>query len=155
MATLLTGRDELFARWAASRIPHIDKAEDFGKYVAVGIATGDAETDRLMAVVVFHDYMPQFGHCQISCAAADPHWASRQIFRAVLSIPFHQFGCNKVWTATPHTSGRVIKFLKAVGFVQEAVMKDQFGRGVHAVICRMMARDYERVYWTGATARAA
>ena len=147
MAAIIIGKDELFARWAAPRIPHIETADRFGKYVAIGVATGTADTDRLMAVVVYHDYFPQYGHCQISCASTDPHWATRENFRSLLAIPFLQYGCHKAWTMTPHTSDRVIRFLKAVGFTQEAVLRDQFGLGVHAVVCRMRSRDYQRIYF--------
>lgn len=39
-----------------------------------------------------------------------------------------------------------IRFTKGTGFTQEAVLKDQFGKGRHAVIFRMMASDYVKLY---------
>lgn len=146
MAVILRGHDKTFAKWAAARIPHVKTPEHFGDCVAVGIATGPNAADRLLAVTVFHDYFPQFSHCQISMAAADAHWATRTTIRSVLSVPFHEYGVNKVWVAVPHTSERVIRFVKAIGFTQEAVLKDHYGRGVHCVICRLLTGDYERLY---------
>lgn len=147
MATILTGRDRIFASWAAKRIPHIGTEDQFGKYVAVGVATGQSADDKLMAVVIFHDYHPQYGHCQISVAAANPKWVSRQTIRALLAIPFMQYRCQKCWVAIPHNRPRVIGLGKALGFTQEATLKNHFGRGTHAAIMRMLDAEYNRMYW--------
>lgn len=147
MAHIVTENDEMFARWAARQIPHVGREENFGSYRAIGITTGFEATDRLMAVIVFHAWDKEHRNCQITGAASDPRWASRATLRAVLGIPFYQYNCWKVWTATPHTSERVLRFNKAIGFTREAVLKDQFGKGTHAVICRMLLPDYERFYY--------
>jgi hypothetical protein len=145
MANIVFGRDKECAGWAAAQIPHIGTPDKFGPCVAVAV-TPSEENLRPMAVIVFHDFIPDYSTCQISAAAKDPRWASRQTVRALLAVPFIQYGCNKVYTAIPHTADRVIRFNQAIGFIREAVLKDQFGPGVHAVICRMMAKDYERLY---------
>lgn len=147
MAAILTGRDRLFARWAAKRIPQIGTFDRFGKCVAVGVATGPKANDRLMAVVVFHDYYPEYRHCQLSIAAIDPHWVSRKTVKALLAIPFYQYNCSLVWVAIPHRNERVIRLGKALGFRQEAVLSDRFGEGVHAVVLRIKRNAYERLYW--------
>ena len=147
MAHIITGKDQIFGKWAASRIERIGTVERFGPFVALGVATGNTATDRLMAVAVFHDDQPQYGHCQISMAAADPRWASKQTIKALLSVPFIQWQYQKVWVAVPHTSERVLRFVKAIGFLPEATLKDHFGRGTHAVIARLSYGHYERIYW--------
>ena len=154
MAVILTGRDELFAKWAAKRIHNVGDA-GFGPCRAVGIATGKEASDRLLAVFVFHDYQPRFGTVQLSGAAADPHWASRGIIRGILAVPFLQYRCHLVWSAIPHTSERVIRLTKALGFKQEAILKDRFGKGNHAVIVRMESRDYDRRYFRDTEKKAA
>lgn len=155
MAVILTGKDEMFARWAVKLIPHFDGIERLGKYIAVGVATGKQPQDKLLAVAIYHEYYPQFEHCQISIAAADPRWVSRSTIRGLLSIPFLQYQCNKVWVAVPHTSERVVKLAKALGFTREAVLKDHYGRGTHTVILRMMANEYDRLYWRNSVKQAA
>lgn len=146
MAHLVFGKDKFLAAWAAKQIPHIGKDENFGQYKAVGVATGDTPGDRLMAVIVFHDYYKQYRHCQISVASCNPRWATKKTIRDVLAFPFLQFDCNLVWTVTPHTSDRVIRFNKAIGFTQEGILADRFGPDVHAVVCRMRRKDYDRRY---------
>jgi RimJ/RimL family protein N-acetyltransferase len=139
-------RDEIFSRWAAKRIPAVGDA-GFGPCRAVGIATGEQATDRLLAVFVFHDYQHKFGTVQLSGAAVDSHWASKSVVRGVLAVPFLQYHCHLVWSAIPHTSERVIRLAMALGFKKEAVLKDRFGRGKHAVIVRMESRDFDRIFF--------
>lgn len=151
MTVILTGRNEMFARWALPRIKHFGSPTEFmkdGRYVAVGVATGNSKQDKLLAVVMYHDYQPQFAHCAISIASADPRWASKKTLRSLLSIPFYQYKCNKVWVAVPHDHLRTLKLAKVLGFTREATLRDHFGRGVHAVILRMMIGDYNRIYWS-------
>lgn len=146
MNHLIFNKDDLLLEWCASQLPYVGRGADFGPARAIGVATGKTKTDRLMAVVVFHDYRPSYRTCQISMAATDPRWASRRTIRDILAFPFYQYGVNKVWVSIPHTSPRVIKFVKAIGFTQEAVLKEHFGRGVHCVVCRLMFHEYERRY---------
>lgn len=146
MAHLIYDRPDILLPWAAKQIPYTGSVEAFGKAVAVGVTTGPAKTDRLMAVVVFYTYDDDAKTCQVSAAAVDPRWASRGTLRGVLAVPFIQYGCNLVWSATPHTADRTIRFIQAVGFTREAVLKSRFGPGLHAVLCRIEARDYEKRY---------
>ena len=144
---IIIGKDELLARWAAAKIPAIGDVKLFGQYKAVGVATGTTAEDRLLAVCVYHDFQPKYETCQISFAAADPRWVARQTVRALLSVPFLQYRVNKVWVAIPHTSERTIRLVKALGFRSEATLTSHFGRGVHAVVCRMFSTDYEKLYF--------
>lgn len=147
MAHIITGNDEAFGKWAAAQIKLIGTPDKFGKYRAIGVATGTNVDDKLMAVAVFHEYIPEYGTCQISFASADPRWASRQTVRAILGVPFLQYNVNKVWMAVPHTNEKMIKIAKAFGFVQEAVLASHFGPKINAVILRMFSTGYERIYW--------
>ena len=146
MAFILAGRDELFGRWAAKRVDHMQNVEGFGEYKAVGIMDAEDVDAKLMAVIIYHGYVPEYKTCQISGVAVDPRWASKATIRAVLAVPFLQYHCNKVWTATPHKNERVVQFNLAIGFTKEAVLRDHFGPGNHAVICRMIKQQYHRKY---------
>jgi RimJ/RimL family protein N-acetyltransferase len=154
MATLLTGNDEIFAKWCGKRIPNVGEA-GFGPCRTVAVATGKEASDRIMAVFVFHDYQPKFGTVQLSGAAIDSHWVSRSTVRGILAVPFLQYRCHLVWSIIPHTSERVIRLAKALGFKQEAILKDRFGRGTHAVIVRLEHRDYEKRYFDDTKQKAA
>lgn len=146
MAYLLTGNEERLAAWAARRLEHVDSPEYFGECEVIGVTTGPGPTDKLLAVVVFHSFFPKYAHCQMSVAADDMRWMRKKVICALLAIPFMKHGCNKVWIATPHVNETALRLLQVGGFTKEATLKEHFGRGKHAVVCRMMARDYERKY---------
>lgn len=135
---VLYGHDAEISKWVADKIQHVT---EFGPCAALGVASGD----RFYAGIVFHDYQPECKTIQLSMAAESPRWASRKIIKELLAYPFLQLGVQKVWTATPHTNERAIKFNKGIGFKQEAVLARHFGDR-HAVICRMFKRDYERLF---------
>lgn len=139
---LLFGHDTEVARWVSAHIPHMQGA-DFGPASAIGIVD---ENQSPMAGIVFHDYQPLYGTIQLSAAAESPRWATKKVIGAILGYPFLQLKVHKVWTATQHENLRAIKFNKGVGFTQEATLKDHFGAGRHAVICRMLFKDFERRY---------
>lgn len=146
MTSLIFGKDKQLLRWAASMIPNVAEPENFGPAAAVGVATGLSASDKLMAVVVYHDYMAKYRTCQVSIASADPRWVSRGSIRDLLAVPFVQYRCNLIWSAVPHTSERVIKFAESIGFLKEAVLRDRFGPGTHACILRMRSQDYDDMY---------
>lgn len=132
--------------WAAKRIRVVGTAQKFGPAIAMGFATGASADDHLMAVGVFHEYHPQFSTVQFSLASDDPRFATRANFKSLFAVPFIQYRCNKVWCAVPHTARRTIGLSLAFGFTKEATLADHFGPGLHAVICRMSAADYEAIY---------
>ena len=95
--TLIIGFDEPLARWACDRIPWADYGPTMR---AVGVSAGPEASDRLLAVCVYHNYIPPkqidgktwFGICEISFAADSPAWASRLCARNwvhVTTTPVH------------------------------------------------------------------
>jgi RimJ/RimL family protein N-acetyltransferase len=138
---LLFGHDQIIADWVARNIPHM--ATGFGPATAIGVVD---QRDQPMAGVVFHDYQPAYGTIQLSAAAISPRWATKRLVSDILRYPFGQLGVHKVWTATQHENARALKFNEGVGFTREATLRDHFGPGVHAVICRMLMKDYRRIY---------
>lgn len=142
----ITGRDDLLLPWAAKRIPNVSSAADFGQAVALGIATGSTADDQLLAVVVYHVFQPDYRSCMISMASAHPRWCDRGTCRAILSVPFRQYGCNRVWTMIPHTAERIIRLNQRLGFKKEGTLREAFGPGIHGVVCGMLRREFERRY---------
>jgi RimJ/RimL family protein N-acetyltransferase len=138
---LLFGHNDVVAEWVFRHIPGMPRP--FGNAVAIGVMD---EAERPMAGVVFHDYEPEFRTIQLSAAAITPRWASRNILKTILQYPFEELKLQKVWTATKHDNLRALKFNEGVGFTREATLRDHFGPGTHAVICRMLAKDYRRHY---------
>jgi len=135
---LIFGCDAAIAEWVGERIPH---AEPFVDCVGIGVADGN----ELLAGVVFSDWSALHKTLQLSMAADSPRWAKRGVVYALLSYAFDQAGAQKLWTATPISNARALKFNLGVGFTKEAVLGHHFGKE-HAVICRMYRKDFETRY---------
>lgn len=138
---LLYGHDQAVSEWVSRNIAYLN-GQPFGPCSAIGVQSSDGD---LMAGVVFHDYQPKFRTMQVSMAAVTPKWATKNIVRLILSYPFLRCGVNKVWVACAHTNVRPIRFCKGLGFTQEAVLAYQFD-SAHAVILRMLRKDYLKTY---------
>lgn len=138
---LLTGNDELFANWAAARIPDLD-GDGFGACKTVAVATGDQPGDMVLAVVVFHSFAPRQKTCQVSIAATSPRWCTRGNIRAILAVPFEEWGCRKVWSVMASTNKRALKLNAGLGFKVEGTLRHHFGRKVHAIVTGLMASEY-------------
>lgn len=140
---------ERLAAWAAARIPQM-AGGGFGPCWAVGVVRSNA----LAAVCVYHDWQPDIGVVQISVAAETPRWATRRTLAALLGVPFlHPLGpgadvCRKVVAVIASDNARALKFVRGIGFTQEAVLAEHFSSRPkrHAMVFRMFARDYAARY---------
>jgi len=137
---LVFGHDEVLCAWAAQRIKDMPAG-----FEATARAIGVMD-DVLIAAVIYHDYHQKHGTCQISVAADSPKWAQRGIIRALLSVPFEQYGVQKLWSVMAQSNKRAIRFNLGIGFKQEAVLRHQFGRGNHAVMTSILDKEYRKLY---------
>ncbi|MDP3740367.1 MAG: GNAT family protein [Hyphomonadaceae bacterium] len=147
--TLLFGFDEQLAKWACARIPWADYQPTMK---AVGVADGSEADAKLLAVCVYHSYLPVrmidgkpwYGVCEISFAADSARWASRRTITNLLRIPFLQYNCRKVTTVIPSTNKRAIRFNEGIGLKPEGTLRHHFAKGVHACIHGMMKPEFEQ-----------
>lgn len=137
---LVYGRDEDVAHWVAEHIPHV-AGGDFGLCVAIGVAS----QRRLIAGVVYHDWMPAHQTIQLSIAAINPMWARAENIRALLAYPFG-IGVFKVWTLVSIENHRALRLNRRVGFKHEATLAHQFGPGKHADMACLLKPDFEQIY---------
>jgi len=140
--TLVIGFDEPLAKWACNRIPWLDYNPAMR---AVGVADGPDASAKLLAVCVYHGYVPKkiidgkpwYGLCEISFAADSASWASRRTISNLLRIPFLDYDCRKIVTVIPSSNARAIEFNKGIGLKLEGTLSDHFAKGVHACVFGM------------------
>lgn len=144
MSELIYGCDEELAAWAAAQMPHV--AEDgFGACKAIGVAVAG----KPAAAVIYHNWTKRYGVCEVSIAAVDPRWATRGTIRALLSVPFEQYGCRKIYATIPTDNPRAIRLItgdgrrNGLGFKRDGVLRHHFAKGRHAAIFSMMRSEYE------------
>lgn len=126
--------------WVRRMVPHVD---DFGKAVALGLTSDDGKP---LAGAVYHEYHPEYQTAMISFAAASPRWATHNTVGMFLRYPFAQLGVHKLRAAVAHTNARSLKLTEGVGFTREATLRDEFGRGTHAVMFRLLRPDFVKRY---------
>ena len=135
---LVFNRSQELAAAVARQLPHVGEP-GFGACEAVGIVSADG---RPLGAVVYHDYIPSAGTCQISMASMSPLWAHPQTVADLLAIPFDQYRVRKIWTCIPHDNERAIRFNEGIGMKREATLRHQFAQNRHAVIFGMMRGQY-------------
>ncbi len=128
--------------WIVSRVPHMHGGT-FGQCAAAGVVVNGV----MAAGVVFHEWQPEYRTMQLSMAADSPRWASPDVLRGLFRYAFVRAGVNKLWTCTPHTNTRALKFNLGIGMKQEAMLRHHFGPKSHAAICSMTAAEWQRSKW--------
>ena len=139
---LVAGHDAEVAAWAVERIPHVGSVEALGPYAALGVARGG----QLVAACIYHRWVPEYQSCELTLAASSPRWASREIVRALLAVPFVQYGCFSVAAIIPHDNQRAERFVKGIGFRREGCKRHGFGRKRHALIYGMLRPEFDRMF---------
>jgi RimJ/RimL family protein N-acetyltransferase len=139
---LLHGHDEQVAEWVSKTLPdHDGFASDVR---AIGIF--DAGGSRILAGVVYHDYHARSQMCGMTIASESPMFATRGTIRALMSVPFEQFGCFKVCAITRADNKKARKFLEHVGFIREVPLRHHFGRKRHGWLYSMTLPEYRRKF---------
>src|SRR5690606_24846126 len=115
---LLYGHDKDVADWVSRRIRGCERG--FGECRAIGVIDGE-----LIAGCVYHDWSPEFGTIQISCAATDKRWMTRPVIRGLLEYPFSFCRMVTFQTDKENAARRIIKRLGA----REYEIHDMRGNG--------------------------
>lgn len=136
---------QLVMDFVAPRMPPMfgDSIRYAGEYSGMAVIDG---AGVMVAGIIFNDYQPKFRTIMVHLAADNPRWATHNVIRAVLHFPFVQLNANKVWGVTPASLTRVLRFNAGCGFVREAVLRDQYGPGQHAIVTGMLAKEYHKFY---------
>lgn len=125
--------------WAAARIPELHGQPFPDEATAMGI---ESEAGALLGVVAFHSWEPWNGTIEVSAVSEDARWLlARKAWAAMFDYAFITCDCQKIWSRTPRRNERALRFLKAVGFVYEAILPRQFGND-DAVISHRFREEY-------------
>ena len=107
--TPLYGHSETVAAFVAGLLP--DFPRGFGPCSAIGVLDGD----RLVAGLVYHNWQPEYGIMEMSCAAITRRWLTRPILRAIYEYPFDQVGCQMVAARVSEDATHLRRMWKALG----------------------------------------
>jgi RimJ/RimL family protein N-acetyltransferase len=130
--------DDSLSEWAAKRM---GIENPFGPCRAVGVENGS-----LLAVCVYHNWVPEHKRCEISFAAESPRWVTRGIIRELLWIPFGQYGLETVYTYTESSNIRALRFNEGIGISHPVEIEDYAGPGKNVVVRHMKKHEFLERY---------
>lgn len=127
----LYGHKEIVAPWVAGMIPHMH-GRPFDNCMTIGVVDGD---DELIAGIIYHNYLPEHGRIELSCAALpDRQWLTRTTLRVMYHFPFVQLGCQLAVHGMLASNMSLRRQFKAIGCVEYEFPR-AFGRHKDAIIC--------------------
>lgn len=86
----------------------------FGKFASMGVVRGG----ELIAGVIYHNWSPETGAIEISAAASDPRWLTKETLRALFAYPFDGIGCQIVVARIAESNSRARRMWRAVGSIE-------------------------------------
>lgn len=98
-------------QWASLRL--FDNLIGFGPCATMGVFDGD----RLVAVMVYHNYESRAGVIEVSGAASTSEWLKRPVLREMFNVPFERMGVQTIVMRVSEKSRTGLhRMLPAVGF---------------------------------------
>lgn len=128
---------EWLRAWLQKRLPDTDIGND-------SVCLGVWRNGKLAAVAGFYNY--RHVDIEISFAADDPRWATKQTIAWILGYPFLQLKTQRVTAMVAKSNKRCRKLLLGAGFLEEGRHRDA-GRNLETMFSYGMTnRDYQRRY---------
>jgi len=131
---LVVGFDWDVAQFVARRAKRFEIAPD-EKFVALGWANRDG---RLIAGVVFNTFTRTNIDMHIAGVGA---WCDPEFFGECFRYPFEQLQVQRVTSRTPADNPAALRFVKAIGFVQEGRVRQALDGGVDLIILGMLKSE--------------
>ena len=114
MQTII-GYDLAVGAWIAKQLD--EKLEKFYPFTAIGFAR-DGE---LTGGVLYNNY---HGHdIQITSAATDSRWLSKNNLRTIYNYPYNQLGCVRTTAVTGRSNKRARTVLEKLGYRHEGTLR--------------------------------
>jgi RimJ/RimL family protein N-acetyltransferase len=126
---------ERFCEYAAQQIFH--DRNDFGPSGTLGVFLGS----KLAAVVVLHGWQPDYGIIEISAAATDPRWLTRQSIREIMGICFEQHGCQQIVSRMATDNDKAIRIYEFLKF-KKILLPNMRGKGKDEYLMLLTADEW-------------
>ena len=87
-----------------------------GAAVETGTFMAVARGETIIAAVLFHNYQPEYGTIEMTAAADNPRWLTRQAIRAMDRYVFGQLGCQAVLMRSDTDNEQIAHIGRFLGF---------------------------------------
>jgi hypothetical protein len=136
MLTYLYGADALVANFVAQMIPHCRRG--FGPDAR---AIGVMKDGKLIAGLCYHNYDSEAELIELSGAAIDRSWLTRETIARMYRYPFVQLGVQMLVQRTPIDDERLLRQLAVYDYTFIKVPR-MFGRERDGVLCLLTYEDW-------------
>lgn len=105
------GRDaQEVASWVAHRIPGCERG--WTRCAAMAVVNAG----RIAGAVVFHNWAPESGVIEMSAAADDPRWLTREALHKMHAYAFDEAGCRLTVMRVSERNKRICRIARAFGY---------------------------------------
>ena len=130
-------RQEEMARWVQEKIG----CEAFQNYAAIGWE----EDGRLIAGVVYHDYLPKQKAITASIAG-EGRWATKRSLNGFFRYPFMQLQVNRITVCVRADNPRALDMDRRLGFVEEGRLRLGYG-DADMIVFGMLKHECRWLRW--------
>ncbi|QFI66844.1 GNAT family N-acetyltransferase [Sinorhizobium alkalisoli] len=119
--------------FVASRIEGCERG--FSDFTTLGVVEkgGVLEQGRLIAGVVYHNYVPEAGVIELSAASSSKRWLTRAVLRAMFGYPFDEIGCQLAVLRVSEKNRGMVDIARRFGFTGHRIPRLR-GRGEAEII---------------------
>lgn len=130
MLNYLFGEHDRVVAFVAGRLPDCELG--FGNCVTMGVLRGR----ELIAGLIYHNWRPAAGSIEISGAASDPRWLTRQSLALMHYYPFTDIHAQQVVMQLDAENERLQRQLASIGY-KFILFPRMYGRERDGVIARL------------------
>jgi RimJ/RimL family protein N-acetyltransferase len=127
----LIGQNAIVGPFVAAHIPHCRRG--FGDQI---MTLGVVDGERLIGGLVFHNHDPEAAIIEISGAAIDPRWLTRETLRLMHYYPFVDCKCQLAVMRVPADNERLLRQLAMLGY-EFTLLRRLFGRERDGVLAAL------------------
>jgi RimJ/RimL family protein N-acetyltransferase len=131
---------DAIAQWTASKIWPDKPGKQFGQnVVCMGVMQGNMPA----GAVVFHDYEPDAQIIELSSAAINKRWLTRQVLKEMFDYPFVTLGLQMVVTRVSANDRQkhLHRIFHSYGFKSQVIPR-LFGRHEDGILFRLTDDDW-------------
>jgi hypothetical protein len=126
---LVYGFNDEVRKFVSSLIPACQERGLPEESTAIGVANGDV----LVGGFVYHNYDPDAGVIELSCASLSKRWFTRPVLYNLFAYPFLQIGCQMVCSRVSVKNAGLVRQKLAYGFTSHRIER-LFGRDEDGII---------------------
>lgn len=135
---IIAAPQSLLLQWARLRMPEYGN-QDLEPCHAFGVII----SNKVAAVIVWHDHVPDYGSVELTIIAENPLWAAPSIVKELMRYPFDALQCQRISVNTARKNKRARQLCERMGFKLEGVIRNGYGKQ-DMMVYGLLKSEWER-----------